>query len=1263
MYSIESNSLTNEIQQNTICLTSSPKTSTPNQINLVTHNNTHITPHLANADTGTTGHYLSFCDVNVITNVQPLSPNTPVVVTLPNNSHIRATHSALLNFPHLPLAARHAYLFPHLTSSLISIGMLCDNGLTAHYHHDAVYIADAKGNVVLSGRRHEHSRLWMIDIASSADSLSGPPSPTHSAALAVHFDSIADRVRFSHAAFGSPAPSTFIDAISKGFFNLPDLSLSQVRKHITPTFATMVGHMDQQRQHSHHPHSTHHNTDHDLVSATDRPLPDNSDQHLDVHIFDNDSIKDDEEHQLFMDLTGRFPVRSRSGNNYIMVFLSASHNYIHLQPMKNRSADECVRAFQAGLEFFSEHNVTFSHVRLDNETSHEFEQFAHGAGLSVQFVPPHTHRANRAERAIRTFKNHFLATLATTHPDFPLSLWDRVLPQLELTVNLLRESDLNTNVSAYESVCGPFDLSAHPIAPIGMQVAIHNKPAQRTSWGTHAQRGYYLGPALKHFRCHRVFVTTTQSERISDTLQWFPHTELPQTVDAPLLSLSQRITDLTEHIKTQALSPSLLSPTDKEHLPSSIATLSQELRSLLDALITHTRAEQRVESSPSPPTVSPPPDATQSLATQPHREQRVRIHLTPPGLSLPPTRAVPTEPVTVPQPYNLRSTPTFTTRLSIDLSSPHLTHQCVHYSASLSLDPNAIPQPESYRHAMAGPDREHWIRAHSEEFVRLVETTQCMRFVPFSAKPANETATYYNPQVKLKMKNGQLDYRVRGTVGGDRVQYDQYRSSFTASLSTVKLLLNAVVSEQAEWMTIDIKDYYLGSPMEKPVYMHIPLKHIPDDIQQRYSLRSLAVNDKVLVEIRKGMYGLPHAGKLAQDRLIPHLAKHGYKQCKHTRCLFVHESRPIAFSLVVDDFGIKYTGKEHADHLISALRELYEITIDWTGSKYLGIVIDYDRVARTIRLSMPKYVENALERFGAKDFPGADSPMIYTPPRYGLVKQQQATVDNSAPLSAERKTRLQQIVGTFLYYARAVDPTMLTAINKIASHQAHPTENVELAAHRLLSYAKKWPDAALLIRPSDMILYAHSDASYLSETAARSRVGGFLFLGHKNNNNDFVNAAVEQFSMILSVVVASAAEAEYAALHAVGHEADPIRTTLAELGYPQPPTLITCDNQCAVGLATDTVTQKRTKAIDMRFHWIRDRVDQGQFRIEWKPGTTNLADFFTKAHSTKHHRQIRHVYVTDPPRHNALLTINSAKGRHALRRMLNSLSRSAPLQE
>jgi hypothetical protein len=234
---------------------------------------------------------------------------------------------------------------------------------------------------------------------------------------------------------------------------------------------------------------------------------------------------------------------------------------------------------------------------------------------------------------------------------------------------------------------------------------------------------------------------------------------------------------------------------------------------------------------------------------------------------------------------------------------------------------------------------------------------------------------------------------------------------------------------------------------------------------------------------------------------------------------------------------------------------------------------------------------------------------------------------------------------------------MLTAVSKISTLQSKPTEDVEIAASRLLSYARKWPNASLVIKASDMILYAHSDASYLSEAQSRSRIGGFLYLGKLDHSNDFVNAAVDQLSSVLQVVVASAAEAEYAALFTVGQEAEPIRQTLADLGYPQPPTLITCDNQCAVGLALNNVKEKRTKAIDMRYHWIRDRINQGHFSVEWKPGISNLADFFTKAHPVHHHLMVRSIYVTDTS-NNSSNSINSAKGKHALQRYLKFFAKN-----
>jgi hypothetical protein len=113
-------------------------------------------------------------------------------------------------------------------------------------------------------------------------------------------------------------------------------------------------------------------------------------------------------------------------------------------------------------------------------------------------------------------------------------------------------------------------------------------------------------------------------------------------------------------------------------------------------------------------------------------------------------------------------------------------------------------------------------------------------------------------------------------------------------------------------------------------------------------------------------------------------------------------------------------------------------------------------------------------------------------------------------------------------------------------------------------------------------------------------------------------------------VLSSAAEAELGALFHNGKEACPLRIALEEMGHPQPATPMATDNNTASGIATDTVKQKRSKAIDMRFYWIRDRVRQGQFQIYWSKGKTNRADYFSKHHPASHHQAIRSTYLYSP---------------------------------
>ncbi len=151
-----------------------------------------------------------------------------------------------------------------------------------------------------------------------------------------------------------------------------------------------------------------------------------------------------------------------------------------------------------------------------------------------------------------------------------------------------------------------------------------------------------------------------------------------------------------------------------------------------------------------------------------------------------------------------------------------------------------------------------------------------------------------------------------------------------------------------------------------------------------------------------------------------------------------------------------------------------------------------------------------------------------------------------------------------------------------------------------------------------MILAAHSDASYLTETGSRSRAGAHIFLS-EDDPIPRDNGPVLSISQILKYVMASAAEAELAALYTTAREMIPLRNAIEKLGWKQPRSPIQTDNSTATGLISDTIIQRRIKMIWMRLHWLRCRAAQGQFRFYWSKGTNNMADYHTKHHPPAYH--------------------------------------------
>ncbi len=167
----------------------------------------------------------------------------------------------------------------------------------------------------------------------------------------------------------------------------------------------------------------------------------------------------------------------------------------------------------------------------------------------------------------------------------------------------------------------------------------------------------------------------------------------------------------------------------------------------------------------------------------------------------------------------------------------------------------------------------------------------------------------------------------------------------------------------------------------------------------------------------------------------------------------------------------------------------------------------------------------------------------------------------------------------------------------------------------------------LTYKASNMVLAIHSDASYLSEPKAQSHAGGHMFMS-TNGNIPANNGAILNILQIIRAVMSSAAEAELGALFINAKTAVSMRHTLEELGHTQPRTPIQTDNKTADDLLTNKIMPKVLKAMDMRFHWLRCRDAQGQFRYYWRPGTQNLADYFTKHHPASHHKASRPMYLT-----------------------------------
>jgi hypothetical protein len=666
-----------------------------------------------------------------------------------------------------------------------------------------------------------------------------------------------------------------------------------------------------------------------------------------------------------------------------------------------------------------------------------------------------------------------------------------------------------------------------------------------------------------------------------DTLEFFPHNyQMPQLSSTDRFIMAAK--DMTDALQNPH--PEVTFTRIGDDTISALAELAAifKLKLRQTPSLTHPAAPPKVTRCPcfaesSNPILASPmplPRKTRSQTTI-HTQDIANAPLSPRAVT---TRTLDPTPPRVPtrsrrlSPRNLSQNDFCgmdTSHMAIDLGYNNCTQQ---HQANAAIHPNTGKEME-YMALMKDPRLQPlWKRGFGNECgplcqgIRDIPGPDTCFFIKLTNIPNDRKITYgkivcdYKPHKKEKE-------RVHLTVGGDILDYSGDVTTSTADITTFRILINSTIStEDAAMMMMDIKNYYIGTPLPRFEYMKMLLARFPEEIVQKYNINALVVNGWVYIETQKGMYGLKQAGLLANQLLKPRLAPFGYYPARHTPGLWLHETLPISFTLVVDVFAVKYVGKQHAEHLRDALLRAYKLTTDWTATVYSGMTLKWDYNNRIFDISMPGYVSNVLSRFqhDAPKHP-QHNPSLYVTPIYGA-KTQYATKDETPPLMAQQCLTIQKVTGSVLYYARAVDLTVVMPLNDIATEQTKATEKTQAATNQLLDYLATQPDAIIRYHASNMILHIHSDASYLSVSKARSRLGGLFFLGNKSPEQDTLNGSILNVASVIRNVVASTAESEVGACFHNARTGAPLRVTLTELGQTQPPMPLRTDNSTAFGI-------------------------------------------------------------------------------------------------
>ena len=1115
-----------------------------------------------------------------------------------------------------------------LTSDLISVSQIVnEENCDVLFTQETVSAIDRSTNrKTVIGRKEKSEKLWQNNGQYPSNGVKR--SAAH---LAISNTSDAEYVKFSSECFGNPPVSTLIKACQKGWIStFPRLTAKMIRSNPPSSPAISDGHLNRHRQN---------------VQSTD---PNKRKRSSSKHSVTIKTFMTSDNH-LHCDATGRFPIEAEDGSNYIVV--AVFKNYIYAVTMPDRSATSYRTAYQKIFTYFKIHDADVNLIILDNETSALVEQYFESVNVMFQYVPPNDHRSNRAERAIQSFKNHMISSLSTVSTQFPMKKWPMLMDQVLLTLNHLRPWSADHSISAYEGLHkSKFDFNKYQLRPVGTFAKVFIDPSDRETWAPHAESGIYLSPAFNHYRCWKFLILSTDSTRVSNTADFFLN---PLLCSDPVEN--QRVSNKTDDNEEEPSSASpevparhVLAPADRLSIRKKTDAESQA-----DGAVQYRKLSKTEKQKPS----------IQKYRRQVSRRWKdaetneifyicdvvIPKKTSGIGSNTPHFKFCHIDQLNM---QNVARRFEYT-RCSEIMSAKYVTWVDATVAAVIAKEPRSgsrelnlteAGKPITMGYVLGNIHKTYWEEAQVEEFSRLLDSHTIKHVYKDSIpREHRKNISYYNERAREKTKiidgKEHIEYRVRGTFGGDHRKYPGAVSSNTAEYPVVKMLLNSVVSDvrnkdkDTRFSTLDLVDFYIGTELENhddPDYFKIKASKVPIAICQKYNI-SPDNDDYIYFRLDKCLYGHAVAGRLSNQELVKLLKVAGYYESDLVPCLFKHESRQISFSLIVDDLGVKHTNTEDIQHLIDAISPRWKVKHNPTGDKYIGMNLkwNYDPANPSLEISNAETAPKSFARFDKDNsIKRRKTPSKYTPPVYG--KETTDVETEAAPPEhlPEMKNFVQSVNGTYLFYGRIIDYSILEQTNTIGQSQGNPTADTVDQVNHLIGYMKEYPDTKLVVKGNDMQFRVMYDASFMTAHARKSKGGAVYYLSNITDPKELTENIFDVDAFVIPNMCASVAEAEYATAFHSGQKAYFYRNVLEFLGYPQAPTPFYGDNKIAIDISNDACKLRKGKAIDKSYHWFRDRCRLKDFESKWICSDDNVADYFTKPLPLSRHKQLVDKIVT-----------------------------------